>query len=165
MMFILFFVFRSTFERGNKKGEQEKGFSRTKTCVVVYIFWEWSALVQTCCPRHVSEISCNLLVWGVVSLRQTVSSSSITFSYLPLLLQAPKEGTNRSENIYFFLRFVDGRKINLIPSLALSNLAKFANLFLELKKKSRTFGRKSLESRGKDEGIFSDGSFILNPKL
>lgn len=106
-------------------------------------------------------------MWGVVSLRQTISaSSSITFSYFPLLLQAPREGTNRSENIYFFLLLVNGRKINLIPSL--SNLANFANLFGELKKKSRTFERKSLESREKDKGggeIFSDGSFILNPKL
>lgn len=167
MMFI-FFAFRSIFERGNKENVDKKiRFFGTKY-VVVPIFWERSVvLVRTCCPRHVSEISCNLLVCGGLSVFDKLYPPHLQSHFLIFLYccKAPREGTNRSENIYFFLLLVNGRKINLI--LSLSNLANFANLFGELKK-SRTFERKSLESREKDKRgreIFSDGSFILNPKL
>lgn len=48
----------------------------------------------------------------------------------------------------FLLLFVDGRKINLIPSLFLTK----QSLLIFRIIKNRAFGKKSLESREKDKG-------------
>lgn len=122
-------------------------------------------MVQTCCPRHVSEISCNLLVCGGLSVFDKLYPHHLQSHFLIFLYccKHREKGPIAQKIFTFVLLFVNGRKINLTPSF--SNLANFPNLFEELKK-SRTFVRKSLESRENDKGgKFSDGSFILSPKL
>lgn len=101
---------------------KKRKISRTKTCGCSYFLRKISFIgSQTCCPRHVFEISCNLLVCGGLSVFDKLyphHQSHFLFSFIV----ASTERRDQSLRKYslFLLLFVDGRKINLIPSLFLT---------------------------------------------
>lgn len=86
---------------------KKRKVSRTKTCGCSYFLRKISFIgSQTCCPRHVFEISCNLLVCGgVVSLWQTISSSSITFLIFLYCCKHREKGPIAQKIFTFFCFF------------------------------------------------------------
>lgn len=114
---VIFFASKSTFERGNKK----RKVSRTKTCGCSYFLRKISFIgSQTCCPRHVFEISCNLLVCGGLSVFDKLYPHHQShFLFFFIVASTERRDQSLRKFSLFLLLFVDGRKINLIPSLSL----------------------------------------------
>lgn len=85
---------------------KKRKVSRTKTCGCSYFLRKISFIGSNLLPAsRLWDLVQFISVWGGCQSSTNYILIINHISYFPLLLQAPREGTNRSENIHFFCFF------------------------------------------------------------